>query len=161
MKKLITLSLCLAAALLFTGCGSQESGELANPFVEYDTIEEAEKAVGFDLSVPESIDGLSERIIRVDSEDQLIEVIYQNGQDEDQEIRIRKAVGTDEISGDYNEYSQSRTLDVDGIAVTVKGDDDLITVATWAQDPYVYSIGNYSDSGFTEGELVKLIQEIH
>lgn len=161
MKKLITLSLCLAAALLFTGCGSQESGELANPFVEYDTIEEAEEAVGFDITVPDSIDGYSKRIIRVDSQDQLIEVIYQNEQNEDQEIRIRKAVGTDEISGDYNEYSQSRTLDVDGIAVTVKGDDDLITVATWAQDPYVYSIGNYSDSGFTEGELVKLIQEIH
>ncbi len=161
MKKLITLSLCLAAALLLTGCGSQKSGEIADPFVEYDTIEEAEEAVGFDITVPDSIDGYSKRIIRVDSQDQLIEVIYQNEQNEDQEIRIRKAVGTDEISGDYNEYSQSRTLDVDGIAVTVKGDDDLITVATWAQDPYVYSIGNYSDSGFTEGELVKLIQEIH
>ena len=160
MKKLITLSLCLAAALLLTGCGSQESGELANPFVEYDTIEEAEKAVGFDLSVPESIDGLSERIIRVDSEDQLIEVIYQNGQDEDQEIRIRKAVGTDEISGDYNDYSQSRTLDVDGIAVTVKGDDDLITVATWARDPYVYSLGNYTDSKFTEEKTAALVKEI-
>lgn len=161
MKKLITLSLCLAAALLLTGCGSQESGEIADPFVEYDTIEEAEEAVGFDITVPDSIDGYSKRIIRVDSQDQLIEVIYQNEQNEDQEIRIRKAVGTDEISGDYNEYSQSRTLAIDNLEVTVKGDNDLITVATWAQDPYVYSIGNYSDSGFTEGELVKLIQEIH
>ena len=38
---------------------------MPNPFIDYDSLEEAEKAVGFEINVPESIDGYSEKLISV------------------------------------------------------------------------------------------------
>ena len=65
----------LAAALLFSAAAcnaasntsaaentsaSSENTQIANPFTDYDSLQEAIKAVGFDLTVPESIENYPE-----------------------------------------------------------------------------------------------------
>lgn len=50
---------------------------------------------------------------------------------ENASVLYRKSRGAEDISGDYNLYSQQQDLDIDGITVTLKGDDGLICLATW------------------------------
>lgn len=49
----------------------------------------------------------------------MIEVIYFNDTD-NEGLRIRKAKGTDDISGDYNEYKNVETVKVGDYDVTEK-----------------------------------------
>ena len=55
-------------------------------------------------------------------------------------LRIRKAVGTDDISGDYNEYKEENVVKVGELEVTEKGNDGNISVASWTDGTYSYSI---------------------
>ena len=57
----------------------------------YASLDEAEAAAGFDLAIPDAVDGCSEKQVRaMDADgDKMIEVIYASGEDEI--ARIRKA----------------------------------------------------------------------
>lgn len=52
----------------------------------------------------------------------------------------RKSHGTEDNSGDYNVYSQVKTLDVSGCAVTLKGGAEGYSLAVWTDGTYAYSI---------------------
>lgn len=52
----------------------------------------------------------------------------------------RKSHGTGDNSGDYNVYSQVKTLDVSGCAVTLKGGAEGYSLAAWTDGTYAYSI---------------------
>ena len=52
----------------------------------------------------------------------------------------RKSHGTEDNSGDYNVYSQVKTLDVSGCAVTLKGGAEGYSLAAWTDGTYAYSI---------------------
>lgn len=122
--------------------------QIANPFMECEDLGEAAQIAGFDFIVPDVFrfgertisEGRSIRAVR----DDMIEVIYFAGKEYDSDneiIRLRKAKGTDDISGDYNTYPYEKTVDADGIKVTVRGQsENEITVAIWNADGYSYSI---------------------
>ena len=82
---------------------------MPSPFIDYDTLEEAEKAVGFEINVPESIDGYSEKLISV-MDGKMIQIVFVEG---DKQICIRKEKGNDDISGDYTKYAEKKMTDVD------------------------------------------------
>ena len=71
---------------------------------------------GIEISIPEVIKDYDACTFRANKTDGMIEVIFQNGDDE---IRFRKGLGGEDISGDYNEYAQIETVD----GVTLKGVD--------------------------------------
>lgn len=90
--------------------------EIPDPFSEYSSLEEAAQNAGFSFNVPETVDGYAQRIIRTTAGEEgsaMIEVIYQNeidgkeNTDSADEIRMRKANGDEDISGDYTEYSET------------------------------------------------------
>lgn len=88
---------------------------IANPFVDCQTMETAAEVAGFEFRTPEQVEGISEKKIQaVDQE--MIQVIY--SADENQ-ILIRKAPGTRNISGDYNNYQKEETITVDERQVTL------------------------------------------
>lgn len=139
MKKIIVFVLSAIITLSLAACGSNEkTAEIPNPFTEYSSIDEAVKAVGLEISVPDSIDGYADRIIRVDPDHKMIEVIYKNS--DDAEIRIRKAVGSEDVSGDYTKYAQSSATTIGDLNVTMKGANDKVSVAVWTNGDYAYSI---------------------
>lgn len=111
---------------------------IPNPFTDYETLEEAVSAVGFGFVVPDAIQGHEISLIQVLGENSMIQAIY--GEDE-VDVLVRKAVGSDDISGDYNNYSQTGEKTVDGRTVTVKGENDRVMVALWTEGGYAYSIG--------------------
>ncbi len=129
--------------------------QIANPFVPCDTLQAAEQLAGFSLTVPDTIAGYDNPTIEA-IENALIQIIWTNGE---HEFSIRKGVGTEDISGDYNTYAQTNTIAVGNLAVTMKGEKHQIHVATWSQGGYAYAV-RATESGISRQTMCALIQGI-
>ena len=152
MKKILLMSvLCLAIVACgkkeeakqetaeTTNVTQKESTQIPNPFVEVKNLDEASKIAGFTLEVPETYEDYKKQVIQA-IENDMIEVIYLEEESGYEGLRIRKAKGTDDISGDYNEYRNVETVKVGDYDVTEKGDEGNIFIATWTDGTYSYAI---------------------
>lgn len=128
-----------------------ESTQIPNPIVEYKTLEEVQKVVGFDFKVPEEVKGFETKNISVIS-NELIQVIYSN---DNNEVCVRKAKGSDDISGDYNVYKNIKTEKINGCDVTLRGENNKIGSAVWTKGEYTYSV--YTDGEGLDIDTVKNI----
>ncbi len=185
MKRIIVFFMAIIMVLALSACGTNKSedgtvsvdsansgsvqedvvdGEDNNqvtvPFTEYETMDDASVAAGFALTVPETAAGLSEQIIQVyEGDPNMIEVIYQ---DDNSSVTVRKEAsgsrGESDISGVYVDYDEKSEEDVNGIRVTLTGDNQLVHVATWLRGDYNYSV--YSDAGMSRSEMLDLIAGI-
>ncbi len=133
----------------------EEAVTVVSPYVYYETLEEAEKAAGFEIAVPEIIDNEKISEIIVIAED-TIEIGF--GTDQESVVTIRKAKGSEDISGDYNTYGFEKELSFDGISVKAKGDDDLIKLLTWQNGEFTYSLS--SPEGMPEEQAMEIITMI-
>lgn len=157
MKKKKCTALVLLAAMTFSlvACGGQpgsketesmsesmsapnSSPQLVNSFTDCSSLEEAEGIVGFDIVVPDEVAGLNAQVFRANEEIKMIEVIYKNA--EDAEARIRKAIADGDISGDYNMYNETNTVNIDDCQVSLRGNSGTVYSATWVNGDYSYSI---------------------
>ena len=144
---------------------SEESTEvqMPNPFTEVSTLSEAAGITGFDLTVPKAPAEYPDMIIRV-MDNTMIEVIFVNkanktdvGQDEG--YRIRKESGSDDISGDYNKYANTDTETINNIKVTLKGNDQCISTATWSADGYTYAV-DAKDHPLSKDAMTEVISTV-
>lgn len=164
MKKLAIYFLCAITVLSLTACGARNdsmndtsSAAISNPFIDCKTLDEAIELTGFDISLPQNISvDFTERSIRA-IKDNMIEVIYKNSDGKNQ-IRIRKAISSEDISGDFNEYAENNTVNVDSLSVMMKGADGKVSTATWTNDQYAYAIS--ASNGISSAEMVELIQAV-
>ena len=171
MKKILLMSLlCLA----IIACGKKEETKqettettnvtqeqdygVPNPYEIVDTLDEASKIAGFTLSVPASYEDYKKQVIQA-IEDDMIEVIYYDENSEHEGLRIRKAKGTDDISGDYNEYKDVETVKVGDFQITEKGSEGSISVATWNDGTYSYAI-DVAEASLTKDTIANLISNI-
>lgn len=159
MKRLISLVFCaIMALLLLVACdiqkpvssnapqadqqnqlGGQSIGgaQIPNPFVDCKTLDEAQTLAGFDIILPEKMpEGYSQSAIRA-VKNTMIEIIYKNG---DEEIRIRKGTGSEDISGAYNEFEESGMVTVGSLQVMMKGSGGKINVASWFDGGHAFSV---------------------
>ncbi|MBW3094593.1 hypothetical protein KIH75_04395 [Bifidobacterium sp. 64T4] len=179
----------LGALMLLTACGGQSatdssgssaadtgssssgssssSSQMANPYTSYETLAEAAKAAGFGLNVPGSIGDyghLAYQVMNAGQGDAMIQITYTASSDASgSSYTIRKAAGNDDISGDYNEYAQTRSLSLGKAStkVTVKGDaDGAVKLATWVKDGYAYSLGAYDGTSLSEEEFATVFEQI-
>lgn len=132
-----------------------EAVQSPSPLQEYETLADAAKTVGFELTVPDTVNGSDRRDFFTISGETL-QVIYRKGEDET--ARIRKAVGTEDISGDYNAYAQVNTTSVDGATVTLKGNSDRVSLATWTADGYTYAVS--VEGGISSAHMTELVSAI-
>lgn len=147
LKRIFSLALGTALALSLVACGSNDNpaadnskpGAVQPPsnYVDCDTLEEAIEMAGIEISIPEVIKGYDDCTFRANKTDGMIEVIFQN---DDDEIRFRKGLGDEDISGNYNDFSEKNDVNVDGSTVQIKGSDGKVNIATWSKDGYSYSI---------------------
>lgn len=126
--------------------------QIPNPFTDHDTLGQAIKVVGFELTIPEKVGGNSQHDIQTMG-DEMIQVFYG---DADNEVCVRKALGKEDISGDYTAYAQTHSVTVNGIGVTMKGENNLIYLAVWTNGGYTYSIS--ARSGMSSTDMTALIQ---
>ena len=158
-KHLITLTLCAAIACSITACGdsqtdSENMAQMPNPFEVCDTLADAGKIAGFDMTVADGLDNFEVAEISA-IEDDMIQIIYQYG---DNEIYVRKGTGIEDISGDYNTYSTTDSMEVDGHVISLRGDDTSVSVATWSDNGYTYAID--SSPAVSQDVITTLVQHI-
>lgn len=141
MKKFIIFTFGLLTVLALAGCNKKVQEEpmaqIPNPFMDYTSLDEAEKAVGFDFTMPEDLNGTADYAYRV-MNGEMLEVICRNAAGEEV-ARFRKAKGADDISGDYSEYSDVRT-DNSLKNITYRGENGMFTGAIWVDGEYTYAL---------------------
>ena len=171
MKKILLISLLCLAVL---SCGKKEEvkEEVAqatevtqpsdvgapNPYEIVDTLDEAAKIAGFSLETPTEYADYNSLVIQAIADD-MIEVIYFDAEKTHEGLRIRKANGTDDISGDYNEYKEEIVVKLGELEITEKGNDGNISVATWTDGTYSYSI-NVDEALLNADDVSNLISNI-
>ena len=171
MRKILLMSvLCLAIVACgkkeeakqetaeTTNVTQKESTQIPNPFVEVKNLDEASKIAGFTLEVPETYEDYKKQVIQA-IEDDMIEVIYYDENSEHEGLRIRKAKGTDDISGDYNEYKDVETVKVGDFEIIEKGSEGNISVATWNDGTYSYAI-DVAEASLTKDTIANLVSNI-
>ena len=171
MKKILLMSvLCLAIVACgkkeeakqetaeTTNVTQKESTQIPNPFVEVKNLDEASKIAGFSLEVPETYEDYKKQVIQA-IENDMIEVIYLEEESGYEGLRIRKAKGTDDISGDYNEYKDVETVKVGDFEIIEKGSEGNISVATWNDGTYSYAI-DVAEASLTKDTIANLVSNI-
>ena len=129
---------------------------LANPWQECASMAQAESLAGFSLAIsdpalPEGY-GPEAACIQV-IEGEMLEVDY-NGE-HGGSICLRKAVGSDDVSGDYNSYDLTQTSCIAGQDVTLRGAENAWYVATWTSDGYSFAV--VSTSALTTSQVEALV----
>ena len=177
MKKRIVMLTLTGAAMVFvmTGCGAKENAaepttsvteetatetdtettQIPNPWTDCESMEEAEEKAGFSMEVPDAINDYSMGLIQ-NLDQEIIQVFYfKDGSDDS--ILIRKGTGADDISGDYNEYTETKEVQIDDVQVTEKGNDGTVSLTTWTTEDYTYSV---SVPEMTADEVTAIIEQV-
>ena len=176
MNRCIALAMSAALALSITACGSSskpsasqsgsasdastvlgEDVQIPNPWKDFESLEEAVKAVGFDFVAPDALAGCDQIAYQAIPDDRIIGVLYLNG--EERQVIIRKAPGGENISGVYSQFDKLEQVEVDGRSVTMSGDGDTVSLATWTDGDYSFSV--YADNGLAQGDMAQLVSQIH
>ena len=77
---------------------------------------------------------------------------------DNQSLSYRKAKGTEDISGDYNEYQNEKHLTITGLDVLLKGNSEKYTLASWTDGTYAYAL-NFEQE-VTEEEITTIISSM-
>ena len=82
----------------------------------------------------------------------------------DDEVRLRKAKGSDDISGDMTKYLITKNKaanmnKVESKRVELRGEVDNYHVATWVDGPYTYAIT--SKKGLTEKQILAFADQLY
>ena len=162
MKKTLSLVLALSLILALAACGAvttlPSDTQIPNPWTDFDTMNEAKAAIGYGMTAPETVAGLSQTAIRVlNDSDKILEVCYGGGENDDR-ASLRKGTGSEDISGDYTDYAKTETVTVGDITVTEKGDGENVFSAIWTKGDYSYAF--FSTVGVSADTLAELIAGI-
>ena len=126
---------------------------MPNPFVEYKTVDEAQKVLPFSAVVPSNVKGYELKNVSVMS-NEMLQLIYKNG---DKELMYRMEKGSDDISGDYNEYKDIKTVKVGDVEVKVRKSEETMSTI-WTNGDLTFSL--YSNGNLTKKDITDIIPSI-
>ena len=126
---------------------------MPNPFVEYKTVDEAQKVLPFSAVVPSNVKGYELTNVSVMS-NEMLQLIYKNG---DKEMTYRVEKGSDDISGDYNEYKDIKTVKVGDVEVKLRKSEETMSTI-WTNGDLTFSL--YSNGNLTEKDITDIISSI-
>lgn len=134
--------------------GTEESVAIANGMVEVNSIEELSAAVNFPVNEVTGLPFTVENEVYTSYWGEMAQIEYTG---EGETAVFRKGMGTDDVSGDYNVYSNVKEITVGANTVTLKGETDAFTLAVWTDGEYSYSLD--ISKGLSEDEWIEIIQE--
>ncbi len=121
---------------------------MANPWTDHKTLDEAENAVGYNFALPKT-PGYKVSVWRTLG-DNMLEAIFTDANGEEA-YRIRKGRGQEDVSGDYNTYPIVNDLNIDGIDIDMREDEDGVHRIIFHSNEFAYS--------FTSGTYVPAEEE--
>ena len=129
-------------ALQSQTAGYQERGQMQAIWnvTECSSIKELSDKVGFAVSEidAETLPFAVKEISYLAYPDMLAEVNYRGSKGE--EVSYREGIGSGDISGDYNSYQQTQTIDIQNVEIVLKGEQGIYRLAIWQKDGYAYSL---------------------
>ena len=157
--KMISIVILALSMAVLVACGNSapvnnvdnkdtEVVGMPNPWKETTDLEEAEKGSGIDLDVSEEgtlLDGFAIKTYRY--MDDLLEVVYENGEDE-MIVRLSTKLSGIDLNGDYTEYSKEWDVSLNGLTVHCKGDGALVNCANAdMEDLHIAVLYNCGEEG--------------
>ena len=140
-----------------TGLGNVQ---IPNPWVDCATLEEAAKLAGFEIAVPGGFDGYPNQMIQA-MEKSMIQVLYFDGDPDAEDssmVMVRKGTGSEDISGDYNVYSEQETVQMHGVDVQLRGEKGLVYSAIWTWEGCSFAIN--ADKGLSRDAISNAVEEM-
>lgn len=130
---------------------------VANPMIQCADMTEAENLAGFTLDAPDSIMGSDSKDLYVyNIDNKLIEITYYLNNEE--LCTVRKGVGNEDVSGDYNQYESTTQIENNDITYTLNTNSNLVYLVTWNTDGYSYSFS--SVKGIKPEEILNILNSI-
>ena len=133
---------------------------LPNPWSDVKDLKEAEKKTGIKLTAPKKIKGFDEISYQVLlKKDKIVQIDYRK--DDNNSVTIRKGISKKDISGDYNEYKNTKKVTVKGNKIKLQGNGKTYSLATWTKGKYSFSVGIYNDGkGMSLKEIKNIIGQV-
>lgn len=149
MKRKIILSAVMIAVLaagIFAIITIKNNS--SNRTESFDTMEDALKTASFNMDYPDRLGGYPATVFASDSS--TVEVQYGNGG------FIRKTLGVNDNSGGSTKYGEVNEENINGLTVTLKGDDGLIYLAAWNDNNFAYTVK--VNKGISVDEMTEYIE---
>ena len=122
---------------------------------EYDSLEELSEGIGFPVEDIRVLPLKDAEPYYLNIAGKVAHVMFKN---DGQMIVFRKSKGSEDNSGDYNNYTNIREVSAGGTAVTLKSADGNVSLALWEKDGFSYSMA--FDPGIPEEDALKDISSI-
>lgn len=74
-------------------------------------------------------------------------------------VCARMEPGSADVSGDYNEYPLEETVDMNGQRVLLKGDGSAVSLATWTDGEYAYSLA--AEPAIARDAMLRMAESLH
>ena len=104
---------------------------------EYDSAQALAEKMGYEVSDIQGLPFEPQTTVYALIGTDLAQIEYQNG---DTSACYRKSPGTEDNSGDYNQYGNIDTVSVEDIQVELRGTGDGYVLAVWTDGTYAYSL---------------------
>ncbi len=117
----------------------EQNGDMTAMFApeECASAEELSQSIGFEFTDPTLLPFEVENAEYYNLFNNIAEATYSGG---DMTVCYRKSVGTEDNSGDFEEYPDVVTEEMNGRSVTLKGADGEYILAVWTDGEYSYSM---------------------
>lgn len=129
---------------------SDESAQIPSPLTDHATLAELEQTVAFPIKQPVLPEGYTVSSFS-DIHKTLGQIIYQNG---GQRIVYRISRDDGDISGDYTNYSNKCTVEMEGVSVQLRG-EDAFHAALWRDQGFTHSV--CASAGLTTEQIAQMV----
>lgn len=140
--------------------GGENGVQIPNPLKTVDSIEELEKACGFNVEevtyVPEGYEKGDILYIDITNEDKVARqlVIDKDGE----KIEFEKHSEKLDIKGDWSVYDKEEKVEINDLKVTLHYRNKGLFKATWSSDGFKYDI--FSSKEIDKSEIIKMINNL-
>lgn len=166
MRKMASIAACIALLLIggtmmknaFYPSFSDPNPELVGGVYgmeECKSLAELTQKAGFDIkNIPETdIPFKVTTTTYLWCWNEFAQIVYEGT---DNSLTYRKTRGTEDISGDYNQYEQILDKAVNGVDIMIKGNNDRYYLATWTTQDFSYSLS--VDEGIELETFLNIVQ---
>lgn len=157
------ITLILTAVLTFSGIVSHNSSspnrqddaltQTVNGIEECTSLDELAAKVNFTVTELKELPFTSEQVSYLSFWNTLAEIDYEGS---DNSITFRTSREKEDNSGDYNVYESTETVEINGLTVTLKGNNQTYSLAIWQNGEYSYSIS--LEKGISKEDLTALLK---
>ena len=160
-RRSIVLLIAASLLLILPSCSTTEEKpdnamNMINPYVNHLSKKDAEKQVGFTIMLPVSPFEADKVLYRENIVNPMLEIIIYGGDDD--EFRVRKAPGSEDISGNWTSYPEKKSITIGRDLVKLEGADGRIYQAIWTSGKYSYSA--FVKNGLEESAFIDLVKGI-